>query len=64
MSGIKLFNDKKIGSEWNEEEEQLYFSIQDVVEVLTDGVDIKQYKTYTSKRYGFEFQLRYNLYPS
>lgn len=43
MSSIKLFNDKKIRSEWNEEEEQWYFSIQDVVEILTDSVDVKQY---------------------
>lgn len=43
MSSIKLFNDKKNSSEWNEEEEQWYFSIQDVVEILTDSVDVKQY---------------------
>lgn len=43
MSSIKLFNDKKNSSEWNEEEEQWYFSIQDVVDVLIDSTDIKQY---------------------
>ena len=32
MNNIKLFQDKKIRSVWNEEEEQWYFSVVDVVE--------------------------------
>ena len=43
MSNIKLFRDKKIRSVWNEEEQQWYFSIVDVVEALTDSADPKQY---------------------
>lgn len=43
MSNIKLFQDKKIRSAWNEKEEQWYFSVVDVVEVLTDSTDPKQY---------------------
>lgn len=43
MSNIKLFQDKKIRSVWNEEEEQWYFSVVDVVEALTDSSDPKQY---------------------
>ena len=43
MSNIKLFQDKKIRSVWNEEEQQWYFSIVDVVEALTDSADPKQY---------------------
>ena len=43
MSNIKLFQDKKIRSVWNDEEEQWYFSIVDVVEALTDSTDPKQY---------------------
>ena len=43
MSNIKLFQDKKIRSVWNDEEEQWYFSIYDVVEALTDSNDPKQY---------------------
>lgn len=43
MSNIKLFQDKKIRSAWNDEEEQWCFSVVDVVEVLTDSVDPKQY---------------------
>ncbi len=43
MSNIKLFESKNIRSTWNEEEQKWYFSVQDVVEVLTDTVDVKQY---------------------
>ena len=43
MSNIKLFQDKKIRSAWNEEEEQWYFSVVDVVEALTDSPNPRQY---------------------
>lgn len=43
MTNIKLFQDKKIRSVWNDEEEQWYFSVSDVVEALTDSKDPKQY---------------------
>jgi len=43
MSAIKLFESKKIRSVWNEAEGKWYFSVQDVVEVLTDSADVKQY---------------------
>ncbi|MDT3738961.1 MAG: Bro-N domain-containing protein [Candidatus Kapabacteria bacterium] len=43
MSNIKLFESKKVRSVWNEEEQKWYFSLQDVVEVLTDSLDVKQY---------------------
>ncbi len=43
MSNIKLFQDKKIRSVWNDEEEQWYFSVVDVVEALTNSNDPKQY---------------------
>ncbi|MCE9538598.1 MAG: hypothetical protein K8R85_05190 [Bacteroidetes bacterium] len=36
MNNIKLFESKKIRSEWNEAEEKWYFSIVDIVEILTD----------------------------
>jgi hypothetical protein len=38
MSNIKLFESKKIRSSWNKEEEKWYFSIVDIIEVLT-GTD-------------------------
>lgn len=43
MSSIKLFQSKQIRSTWNEKDQKWYFSVQDVVEVLTDSTDVKQY---------------------
>lgn len=43
MSNIKLFEEKQVRSIWNEEEEKWYFSVQDIVQVLTDSADVKQY---------------------
>jgi len=43
MSNIKLFESKQIRSVWNETEQKWYFSVQDVVETLTESADIKQY---------------------
>ena len=38
MSNIKLFESKQIRSVWNEEEQKWYFSIIDIIEILT-GTD-------------------------
>ena len=43
MSQIKLFESKQIRLVWNEAEAKWYFSVQDVIEVLTDSTDPKQY---------------------
>ncbi len=43
MSNIKVFEDKKIRSEWNEKEEDWYFSVVDVVGVLTDSPNPRNY---------------------
>lgn len=43
MADIRLFHTNKIRSVWNEDEEKWYFSVQDVVEVLIDSVDGKDY---------------------
>ena len=43
MTNIKLFQDKKIRSAWNDEEEQWYFSVVDVVAALTDSPNPRQY---------------------
>ena len=50
MSQIKLFESKQIRSVWNEAEEKWYFSVQDVIEVLTDSTDPKQYIKKMRKR--------------
>jgi DNA-damage-inducible protein D len=43
MNSIKLFESKNIRSVWNELEEKWYFSVHDIVFVLTDSTDVKQY---------------------
>lgn len=40
---IKVFESRQIRTSWNAEEEEWYFSVVDVVEVLTDSSDPKQY---------------------
>jgi hypothetical protein len=42
-TAIKLFNDRKIRTHWDEEGEKWYFSIVDVVGVLTESVDVAAY---------------------
>ena len=43
MGSIKLFENKKIRSEWNEQDQQWYFSIIDVIEVLTGSPRPRKY---------------------
>lgn len=43
MEGIQLFEEKKVRTVWNQEEDKWYFSIIDVVAVLTDSVDPSAY---------------------
>lgn len=40
---LKLFNERTVRTVWNADEEEWYFSVVDVVAVLTDSVDPKQY---------------------
>lgn len=40
---IKLFEDKKVRTAWNEDEEEWYFSIIDVVEILTGTDNPRRY---------------------
>lgn len=42
-NSIQLFEDRKIRTAWNEEQEEWYFSVQDVVAVLSESADPKQY---------------------
>lgn len=42
-SVIKVFEDKSVRIVWNEQEEKYYFSIADIVQILTDSTDVKQY---------------------
>ena len=40
---IKLFEDKKVRTLWNEEDEKWYLSIVDVIAVLTDSPNPRKY---------------------
>ena len=50
MSNIKLFESKQIRSAWIETEQKWYFSIQDVVQLLTDTSNVKDYIKKMKKR--------------
>ena len=56
-ANIKLFEEKKVRTAWDEEREEWYFSVQDVVEILTDSTDVKQY---VKKMLNRDDQLRNN----
>ena len=42
-NSIQLFEDRKIRTVWDEEKEEWYFSVQDVVAILSESTDPKQY---------------------
>ncbi len=50
MSNIKLFESKQIRTVWNEVDQKWYFSVQDVVQLLTDTTDVKDYIKKMKKR--------------
>jgi DNA-damage-inducible protein D len=50
MNNVKLFESKQVRSSWDEREQQWYFSIVDVVEILTDSPDPKDYWYRMKKR--------------
>jgi hypothetical protein len=42
-TAIKVFEQKKIRSHWDDEQEKWHFSVVDVIQVLTDSVDVAAY---------------------
>ncbi len=42
-TAIKLFNEKQIRTQWDEEYEKWYFSIVDVLSVLTESINPQAY---------------------
>lgn len=50
MSDIKLFESKQIRSVWNEVDGKWYFSVADVVQALTDSVNVRDYIKKMRKR--------------
>ncbi len=43
MSDIKLFEEKKVRTHWDEAEQQWYFSVIDIIEILTGSTIPKRY---------------------
>ena len=50
MNSLKLFQSNKIRAVWNEEEEQWYFSVVDVVGALTESTNPTDYLKKIRKR--------------
>jgi len=50
MSNIKLFESKKVRSQWSEQEQKWYFSIVDVIAILTDSPNPQVYWRVMKKR--------------
>ena len=49
-TAIKLFEDYKVRTSWDREKETWYFSVEDIVFVLTESTDTKQYIKKMRKR--------------
>ncbi|RDC57893.1 hypothetical protein DU508_02775 [Pedobacter chinensis] len=43
MKNIKLFEDKKVRTHWDDKEETWYFSVIDIIEILTGSSIPKRY---------------------
>ncbi len=50
MNNIKLFEEKKVSSFYDEVNEKWYFSIVDVIEVLTESINPTDYLKKLRKR--------------
>ncbi len=50
MANIKLFESNQIRAVWNDQDEKWYFAVIDVVEVLTESVNPKDYIKKMRKR--------------
>lgn len=60
MSNIKLFEDKKVRSVYNEQEGKWYFSVIDVIQVLTDSTVPKRYWSDLKKKLSKEGSQAYD----
>ncbi|WP_394853378.1 BRO family protein [Exercitatus varius] len=43
MNEIKLFENQQIRSAWDEEKQEWFFSVVDIVAILTESLELKQY---------------------
>ena len=48
-NSIQLFDNKRIRTQWDAEKEKWYFSVVDIVEVLTGSVDYQTARKYWNK---------------
>jgi hypothetical protein len=48
-TAIKLFEEKKVRSVWNDENEKWYFSIVDIIAILTEQDDFQKARKYWNK---------------
>ena len=63
-NSIQLFEDRKIRTAWDEEQEEWYFSVVDVIAVLTDSSNPTDYLKKMRKRdEQFTSYLRINCTP-
>ncbi len=54
---IKLLEDKTVRSIWNEEEEKSYFSIVDIIAILSNQIAFTQVTKYQIQKQDTQFQL-------
>lgn len=47
MEKVQIFQDKKVRTHWDAEKEEWYFSVVDVVGVLTDSINPTDYLSVT-----------------
>ena len=50
MEKVQIFQDKKVRTHWDAEKEEWYFSVVDVVGVLTDSINPTDYLKKMRKR--------------
>ena len=60
MTSIKLFEEKNVRSVYNEQEEKWYFSVIDVIQVLTDSTVPKRYWSDLKKKLSKEGSQAYD----
>ena len=54
QNAIKLFNQQQVRVQWDDEQEKYYFSIVDVIAVLTESIDAGAYWRKLKQRLGEE----------
>ncbi len=58
---IKLFNEQRVRTAWDDEEEKWYFSVVDVVAILTDSENPRKYWSVLKTRLKSSIEIRKDL---